>query len=132
MNHVPDAVLDRLDALGWATLRGERLQIAAGLRRDLRLHVAYDGGRGPLEIRFCHRASPADSLREQGDWVATYVDGVDRRLTAWGIRPPEEYTHGANSLQSAASGVTDRTIEQPAAWSVYAGRARLPGEPPVE
>lgn len=128
MNHVPDAVLARLDALGRATLHGESCRIAAGLRRDLRVHVAYDGGREPFVVRLCHRGDRQPRIRDHGPWLSTYVDGVDRRLADWGVRTPTAYRSGSGD----PSDVRDTAIEEPADWIAYDGRVTLPGEPSVE
>jgi hypothetical protein len=114
MNHVPDEVLAAIDDLGEALLRGEPTILDERLRTDLRVHVACDRtaldvGTAAVTFRLEH-TMPADRLRGHGSYVGTIVDNVETRLRAWGIDPPEAYTHHATED----------------GWQAYRGRVRLP------
>lgn len=126
MNHVPDAALDRLDALGRAVLRGENLRIAVGLRTDLRLAVAYDGRTGPFRLAFLYDGPAASRIRDHDSYLTTYVDGVDRRLAAWGLTPPPAYRRCEERPTETGEGVgigvaDDPKIDEPSVWDVYHG-----------
>jgi hypothetical protein len=114
MNHVSGPTLAALDALGEALLVGDSMTVDERLRSDFRVTVecdktALDSRTAP--IRFCLEAStPAETLREHGPFVGTVVDGVERRLCAWGLDPPARYTH---------AGTDD-------GWQVYTGVLGLP------
>jgi len=110
MNHVPDEALAAIDALGEGWLRGEPPTVAERLRSDLRLRIdAVDGARARCRFEIDGGRAPP-TLRGRGAFVTTIVDGVDERLTAWGIEPPPAYEH-AESVDG-----THR----------YAGRLRFP------
>ncbi|MBB6646900.1 hypothetical protein H5V44_11495 [Halobellus sp. MBLA0160] len=113
MNHVPDAVLAAIDGLGRAALADEPTTVEQRLRGDFRVRIscdrtALDAGTVPVAFRLEH-GTTAPTLRDHGSFVVTIVDGVDSRLRAWGIDPPDAYTHR-------------RTDDE---WQVYAGRATL-------
>lgn len=113
VNHVPDAVLAALDNLGRAALANEPTTVEQRLRSDFRVGIscdraALDTGTVPVTFRLEH-GTTAPTLRDHGSFVGTIVDGVDSRLRAWGIEPPDAYTHRG----------TD------GGWQVYAGRATL-------
>lgn len=124
MNHVPDDALARLDALGRAALTRDAIRVRVGLRTDLRFHADYDGN-GPVAVRFHHADDARPVVRDHGSWLATYVDGVDRRLAAWGFRTPDAY-------RRASDGPSDPDDPEIAtdnrSWQTYTGTVRLPGE----
>ena len=95
MNHVPDEALAAIDAFGEGLLRADPPPVRERLRSDLRLRIDAPSGdertaRCSFEI---DHATPRETLREHGSFVATVADGVDDRLAAWGIRPPDAYEH---------------------------------------
>lgn len=93
MNHVPDDALAALDAFGEGHLRGDPPPVREALRSDLRFRIDRIG-EGTARCRFEteHTRAPG-TLRDRGTFLTTYVDGVDDRLRAWGIEPPEEYEY---------------------------------------
>lgn len=110
MNHVPDDTLAAIDAFGEGWLRGDPPAVTERLRSDLRLRIRPIGD-GVARCRFeidGGRAPP--TLRERGSFVETIVDGVDERLTAWGVDPPPAYEH----------------VESVGGSHRYAGRVRFP------
>ncbi len=116
MNHVPDEVLSAIDDLGEGLLVGDPRPVEASLRSDLRLSVPVDddalrAGETPVEFHLQH-TRVHDHLRAHGSFVATVVDGVERRLRAWGVEPPERYGY-------------DRDLADGGDWRVYAGQATL-------
>lgn len=131
MNHVPDDAVARVDALGRAALAGESIRVRVGLRTDLRLHADYDGQADTLAVRFLHAGDPRPTIRHHGTWLATYVDGVDSQLAAWGFRTPDDYrcTDDATGDTDADSGSTDdpEIANDDRMWHVYHGTVRLPG-----
>ena len=95
MNHVSDEALAAIDAFGEGLLRADPPPVRERLRSDLRLRIDAPSGdehtaRCSFEI---DHATPRETLREHGSFVATVVNGVDDRLAAWGIRPPDAYEH---------------------------------------
>lgn len=94
MNHVPDDVLDQLDAFGRGLLRGSPLRVEGRLRRDLRLTIwpADDGRTAKVRYETEHTRAPP-TLRDRGSFVTTIVDGVDSRLRSWGVTPPPAYEY---------------------------------------
>lgn len=93
MNHVPDEALEAIDAYGDGLLRTDPPPVRERLRSDLRLRIDVPSGdertaRCQFEMEHPH---PRATLREHGSFVATIADGVDDRLAAWGIRPPDAY-----------------------------------------
>jgi hypothetical protein len=110
VNHVPDAALDALDAFGEGHLRGEPTTVRERLRADLRLRIDRTGeetARCRFEIE---HARPSPTLRDRGSFLATYADGVDDRLRAWGIEPPDAYEY----------------VETVDGWHRYVGTLGLP------
>ncbi|GAA0546562.1 hypothetical protein ABNG02_05860 [Halorubrum ejinorense] len=93
MNHVPDEALAAIDAFGEGHLRGEPTPVRERLRSDLRIRILPEGDR-TARCRFEteHTRAPP-TLRDRGSFLATYVDGVDDRLRAWGIDPPDAYEY---------------------------------------
>jgi len=117
MNHVPDDALTAIDALGEGLLVGEARPVDAALRGDLRLLVPVDddalaAGRTPVEFHLAH-VRRHDRLRAHGSFVATVVDGVERRLREWGVDPPDRYVHERDEQGDGRT------------WRVYVGAARL-------
>ena len=110
MNHVPDDALAALDAFGEGHLRGDPPVVRERLRSDLRLRI-HRVSEGTAHCRFEteHTRSPP-TLRDRGSFLATYADGVDDRLRAWGIEPPDAYEY----------------VETVDGWHRYAGTLRLP------
>ena len=98
MNHVPDDVLDQLDAFGRGLLRGSPPRVEGRLRRDLRLTILPDDDGRAAELRYEteHTRAPP-TLRERGSFVTTIVDGVDSHLQSWGVTPPPAYEHAATT-----------------------------------
>ncbi len=111
MNHVPDEALAAIDAFGEGHLRGDAPPVREPLRSDLRLRIVpLDDGR-TARCRFETRHTRAtETLRDRGSFLATYVDGVDDRLRAWGVEPPDAYEY----------------VETVDGWHRYAGTLRLP------
>ncbi|OYR41132.1 hypothetical protein DJ82_06180 [Halorubrum sp. Ib24] len=111
MNHVPDEALAALDAFGEGHLRGDPAPVSERLRSDLRLRITTldDGRTARCRFETEHTRTPP-TLRDRGSFLATYADGVDDRLRAWGIEPPDAYEY---------VGTVD-------GWHRYAGRLRLP------
>lgn len=97
MNHVPDDALAALDRLGEGLLRGEARPVRARLRSDLALRIPCDEAAlaaGETTVAFhLETTAPEPTLRGHGPFVGTVVDGVERRLRAWGIEPPAAYDH---------------------------------------
>jgi len=110
VNHVPDDALAALDAFGEGHLRGDPPPVRERLRSDLRLRIDRIG-EGTARCRFEteHTRAPP-TLRDRGSFLATYADGVDDRLRAWGIEPPDAYEY----------------VETVDGWHRYAGILRLP------
>ncbi len=113
MNHVPNAALAAIDEFGRATLRGDSRPVEASLRSDLDVRIAptaaeLAAGEVPVVFGIDGRAHPR--LRDHGSFVATIIEGIEDRLAAWGIDPPERYRYRDRS---------DR-------WRPYVGVARLP------
>jgi len=120
-NHVPGEALAAIDELGEGLLVGEPRPVETRLRSDLRLAIPVDdaalrAGETRVEFHLQH-AQVHDHLRAHGSFVATVVDGVERRLREWGIDPPERYAY----RRDLADG--DRPASE--TWRVYAGEARL-------
>jgi len=111
VNHVPDEALAALDAFGEGHLRGDPPPVRERLRSDLRLRIDPTGDGRTARCRFEteHPRAPP-TLRDRGSFLATYADGVDDRLRAWGIEPPEAYEYA-----ETADG-----------WHRYVGTLRLP------
>jgi hypothetical protein len=96
MNHVPDDVLDAVDAFGEALLTGSPSPFRGRLRSDLRVSVRPAGDDRTALCRYEteHTEAPP-TLRDRGSYVTTIVDGVDDRFRAWGVVPPEAYEYVA-------------------------------------
>jgi hypothetical protein len=110
VNHVPDDALAALDAFGEGHLRGDPPPVRERLRSDLRLRIErVDEGTARCRFETRHARAPPN-LRDRGPFLATYVDGVDDRLRAWGIEPPDAYEY----------------VETVDGWHRYAGTLRLP------
>lgn len=110
MNHVPDEALAALDAFGEGHLRGDPPSVRERLRSDLRLRIErVDEGAARCRFETEHARAPP-TLRDRGPFLATYADGVDDRLRAWGIEPPDAYEY----------------VETVDGWHRYAGTLRLP------
>ena len=111
VNHVPDEALAAIDAFGEGHLYGDPPPVRERLRSDLRLRIVPTGDDRHARCRFEteHTRTPP-TLRERGSFLATYVDGVDDRLRAWGIEPPPLYEY----------------IETVERTHHYAGTLRLP------
>ncbi|AZQ15825.1 hypothetical protein [Halorubrum sp. PV6] len=110
MNHVPDDALAALDAFGDGHLRGDPPPVRERLRSDLRLRIdRVDEGTARCRFETEHTRTPP-TLRDRGSFLTTYVDGVDDRLRAWGIEPPDAYEY----------------VETVGGWHRYAGTLRLP------
>lgn len=94
VNHVPDDVLESLDDFGEGLLTGSPPPVRGRLRSDLRVRVrpTGDGGTAVCRYETEHTQAPP-TLRDRGSYVTTIVDGVDDRLRAWGIDPPEAYEY---------------------------------------
>lgn len=94
MNHVPDAALAAIDALGMAVLRGDDATVSERLRSDLRVRIVAASSDETARCVFeaDHTTAP-DTLRDRGSFVTTIVDGIDDRLRSWGIEPPSAYEH---------------------------------------
>jgi len=94
VNHVPDDAVAAIDAFGEGVLYGDPPPVRERLRSDLRLRIEIAGDDGTARCLFEteHGRTPA-TLRERGSFLATYVDGVDERLRAWGIEPPNAYEY---------------------------------------
>lgn len=94
MNHVPNDAVDAIDAFGAGLLRSDPPSVRERLRSDLRVRItAADGGETALcRFETEHTTAPP-TLRERGSFVRTIVDGIDGRLDAWGIEPPEAYRY---------------------------------------
>lgn len=95
MNHVPDEALAAIDAFGEGLLHADPPPVRERLRSDLRLRIDAPSGdehTAPCSFEIDH-TTPRATLREHGSFVATIADGVDDRLAAWGIRPPDAYEH---------------------------------------
>jgi hypothetical protein len=93
MNHVPDEVLDAIDAFGEGLLTGTPPRVNGRLRSDLRVSIRLDES-GDVRCRYEreHTRAPPE-IRAYGSFVTTLVDGVDDRLRSWGVDPPEAYTY---------------------------------------
>jgi len=96
VNHVPDDVLDALDDFGEGLLTGDPPPVRGRLRSDLRVRVRVratgDGRTAVCRYGTEHTRAPP-TLRARGSHVTTVVDGIDDRLRAWGIDPPEAYEY---------------------------------------
>jgi hypothetical protein len=93
VNHVPDATLDAIDEFGEGLLVGTPPPITERLRSDLRL-VVRRAGDGTARCRFeMEHTQRPPTLREQGSFVTTVVDGIDSSFRAWGIEPPDAYRY---------------------------------------
>ena len=93
MNHVPDEALAAIDAFGEGHLRGEPAPVRERLRSDLRIRILLeDDGTARCRFETEHTRTPP-TLRDRGSFLTTYVDGVDDRLRAWGIDPPDAYEY---------------------------------------
>jgi hypothetical protein len=93
MNHVPDEVLDEIDAFGEGLLTGTTVRVEGQLREDLRVRVRPDGSGGVLcRYEREHTQAPPE-IRSYGSFVTTLVDSIDDRLRSWGVSPPEAYTY---------------------------------------
>mgnify|MGYP005858205197 FL=1 len=94
MNHVPDDALAAIDAFGEGVLYGDPPPVRERLRSDLRLRIEIAGDDGTARCLFEteHGRTPG-RLRDRGSFLTTYVDGVDERLRAWGIEPPDAYEY---------------------------------------
>lgn len=93
MNHVPDDVIDSIDAFGESLLGGSPVQVEGRLRGDLRLRIVpRDGRTAVLRYETEHTRAPP-TLRDRGPFVTTIVDGVDDRLRSWGVVPAAAYEH---------------------------------------
>ena len=93
VNHVPDDVLESLDTFGEQLLLGAPPRVEGRLRGDLRLTIAPEGGETAwLCYEIEHTRTPP-VLRDRGAFVTTIVDGVDDRLRAWGVEPPDAYEY---------------------------------------
>ena len=111
MNHVPDDALAAVDAFGEGLLVGETRPVEVRLRSDLRLAIDPDTRDGTATVAFrIEHGRREERLRGYGSFVGTVVDGVERRLGEWGVRPPEEYAY--------------RDTDD--GWHRYAGEAGLP------
>ena len=110
MKHVPDDALAALDAFGGGHLRGDPAPVRERLRADLRLRIdRIDGGTARCRFETEHARAPP-TLRDRGSVLATYGDGVDDRLRAWGVEPPDAYGY----------------VETADGWHRYDGTLRLP------
>ena len=94
VNHVPDDVLDALDAFGEGLLAGTPPAVDERLRGDLRVGIrpAGDGETARCRYETEHTRTPR-RLRDRGPFVTTIVDGVDERLRLWGVDPPGAYEY---------------------------------------
>jgi len=94
VNHVPNDVLEALDAFGEGLLTGRPPPVEKRLRSDLWVSVrpAGDGETAVCQYETEHTQAPP-TLRDRGSYVTSIVDGVDDRLRAWGIDPPETYEY---------------------------------------
>lgn len=111
VNHVPDDVVTALDGFGEGHLRGNPSPVSERLRLDLRLRITPldDDSTALCRFETKHTRTP-EVLRDRGSFLATYVDGVDDRLRAWGIDPPDAYEY----------------VDTVDGWHRYAGTLRLP------
>lgn len=93
MNHVPDEVLEAIDAFGEGLLTGTPPRVDGRLRGDLRVVIRPDGS-GGARCRYEreHTQAPPE-IRAYGSFVTTLVDGIDDRLRSWGVDPPEAYAY---------------------------------------
>lgn len=115
MNHVPDEVLEALDRFGRAVLEGRPGSVREPLRSDIRIVIDWDAaalaaGQVTLRVAVDH-PNPADSLGAYGPFVGTRLDGVERRLRAWGIDTPADYGRVGRGTDG---------------WTHYEGDLRLP------
>jgi hypothetical protein len=93
VNHVPDEVLEAVDAFGEGLLAGTPPRVDGRLRSDLRVSIKPDGaGRARCRYEREHTRAPA-TIRAYGSFVTTLVDGIDNRLRSWGVDPPAEYAY---------------------------------------
>jgi hypothetical protein len=113
MNHVPDAALAAIDELGRATLRGKSHSVETSLRSDFAVRIVpepADLSAGVFRLVFRIDGQAHSRLRDHGRFVVMIVRGIERRLMAWGIDPPDRYRYSDRS---------DR-------WCRYTGIAHLP------
>jgi len=113
MNHVPNAALAAIDEFGRATLRGESRPVEASLCSDLAVRIAptpAELAAGAVPVVFRIDGRERSRLRDHGSFVGTIVDGIEDRLAAWGIDPPDRYRYRDRSGR----------------WRPYVGVARLP------
>lgn len=114
MNHVPDRALAAVDEFGEGLLVGDPRPVDVRLRSDLRLVIDADeaalaAGSATVGFRIEHGRREPD-IGAYGPFVDTVVEGVERRLREWGVRPPASYDYC-----DTADG-----------WHRYAGTAGLP------
>lgn len=129
MNHVPDDTLAAVDELGRAVLRGTAQPVAEQLRTDLTVRIASDQRdieSGTLPVVFWITGRPRPRLRDHGSYVATIVDGLEHRLVAWGIDPPDRYRHCGSVSSPPESNSDSQANAETAEWHRYTGTARLP------
>jgi hypothetical protein len=93
MNHVPDDTLDAIDTFGNQLLVGTPDRVEERLRGDLSVTIVPgDGETARIRYETAHTQAPP-VLRDRGSFVTTIVDGIDSRLRAWGIEPPDTYEY---------------------------------------
>ncbi len=93
MTHVPDEVLEAVDAFGEGLLAGTPPAVDGRLRGDLRVSIRLDGAGGARCRYEREHTRTASTIRSYGSFVTTLVDGIDDRLRSWGVDPPEEYAY---------------------------------------
>lgn len=93
MNHIPDSVLESIDAFGEGLLLGDPNHASGTLRTDLWIEVIpADESTAVCRYRTVHTQSPP-AIRDRGPFMTTIIDGIDERLRQWGIEPPVAYTY---------------------------------------
>ncbi|PSQ06804.1 hypothetical protein BRC97_05955 [Halobacteriales archaeon QS_6_71_20] len=92
-NHVPDRVLERIDAFGEGLLYGDPPDVAGELRTDLRVRIRATGDRTATCVYLTEHTRAPTTLRGRGSFVTTIVDAVDERLRTWGVEPPPAYRY---------------------------------------
>ncbi|MFC7138160.1 hypothetical protein ACFQRB_20150 [Halobaculum litoreum] len=113
VNHVPDTVLDRVDAFGEGLLYGDPPDVVGELREDLRIRIRADDAATATCVYLTEHTRSPPTLRGRGSYVTTIVDGVDGRLREWGSRcrsrtrtsPPTTEPTGTRGHSASRDGV---------------------------
>jgi hypothetical protein len=93
VNHVPNTVVERIDDFGERLLYGDQPDVVGELRDDLRIRIRPTGAGTAVCVYLTEHTQSPPTVRDRGSYVTTIVDGIDARLRAWGVEPPDSYEY---------------------------------------